>query len=178
MTTLSFVSSERGSGSVKIVTEPTETDNITVKTPLESGMMCVYQDTSLMPVYGKTCDIGSSNKKFNFVYANALKTTSDERRKSSIAPIPDKVLDIWEKIEYKEFFLKEEENGITPPKVWFGVIAQQVIKAFEDEGIDPFEYGIVFKEKDDTYTVSYNQVFVLESALMRRKIKRLEEKLG
>lgn len=98
-------------------------------------------------------------------------STSDEREKDEIQAIPDKVLNAWEKVNFKQFKFK---TGLAD--IYFGVIAQDIIKAFRSEGLNAMDYGIVVPTKD-RYAVRYNDCLVLEAACVRRRLARIEAML-
>nr|3GUD_A Chain A, Neck appendage protein [Bacillus phage GA1]3GUD_B Chain B, Neck appendage protein [Bacillus phage GA1] len=120
---------------------------------------------------------------------------SDERHKTDIAPISDKVLDAWEKVKFYQYKFKDavDEKG-EEARYHFGVIAQQIVKVFEDEGLSAFDYGLVGydeweatedeydsegnlvekgREAGNIYSIRPTECQWLEMACMRRKLERL-----
>lgn len=103
--------------------------------------------------------IGSTSFKVPNGYFNNLFTdsgtvaVSDETLKQDIENIPDNVLDAWAMVEYKQYRLKERVDAIgSSARTHFGVMAQRVEKAFVDNGVDPFKYGILCIESwEDQY---------------------------
>lgn len=119
--------------------------------------------------------LGNSSYKWVSVWAtNGTIQTSDERQKKNIIDISDDVLDAWEEVEFKQFEMKDGGDG----KKHFGIIAQQVKRAFERYYLDASEYGILYYDADsDTYSVNMADCLVLEAAAMRRKIDYIISKL-
>lgn len=89
--------------------------------------------------------LGTSTRRFTQLYAvNGAINTSDEREKTDISSELSPELRAWAKIDFVKFKWKEAVDKKGNKARWhFGVIAQDVKKAFESEGLDPFEYGIL-----------------------------------
>lgn len=141
-----------------------------------------------------TC--GLSNFRWSLVFsAGGVQTTSDENYKTDISDISDAVLDAWETVEYKQYKMKSDVETSGEAAIDnFGIIAQQVIKSFQTKGLDALKYGIVKfdsweaspevldaegnvmqaeQKAGQIYSVNYAQANCLETALMRRELKRL-----
>lgn len=88
------------------------------------------------------------------------------REKRDIGDIPDAVLRAIGRVQFRQYRLKDD------PLYYFGVVAQDVIQAFDDEGLDAFDYGVVFIDTLDDgsyrYSVSYRDIMVLEEERNRR----------
>lgn len=85
--------------------------------------------------------------------AGYLATTgADERSKCDIKPIDEACLRAWANVEYMQYKFKDAVEAKADGARWhFGLIAQRVQKAFEDEGLDAFEYGLLcYDEWDET----------------------------
>ena len=99
-------------------------------------------------------DLGSSSKRWKNIYAaTGSINTSDEREKQEVAEYPDAVLDAWGAVELRQFLFKDavEKKG-DKARIHAGVIAQQVVQAFRDKGIDATQYGLLcYDEWDDEY---------------------------
>ena len=129
-------------------------------------------NNSLRPTDDNVLNLGTSARRWKAVYAvTSTISTSDEREKHDIQDIPERVLDAWEKVNFKQF----KYNAIEE-KTFFGVIAQGIIKAFESEGLNALDYGLIALEHD-RYGVRYGECMVLEAACMRRKLARIEAML-
>ena len=152
---------------------------------------------NIIPAAGNTYSIGTSKTvDFKNIYSrNAVTTGSDERIKENIADIPDEVLDVWEEVKFREFNFKDLNND----RVHLGVIAQQVLKVFQDHNLDPAKYTFFCYDKwddeyedtinedgvkehklinpaGDLYSIRYTDLLIIEAAYQRRKSKQLEEK--
>lgn len=101
-----------------------------------------------------TCDIGSSTFQFKDLYLqNSPVVSSDERLKQDIADVPEAVFRAWGRVGFKQYRFKEavEKKG-SDARLHVGVIAQQILAAFEAEGLDATKYGIVCHDEwDDQY---------------------------
>ena len=101
-----------------------------------------------------TCDIGSSTFQFKDLYLqNSPIVSSDERLKQDIADVPEAVFRAWGRIGFKQYRFKEAvaKKG-ADARLHVGMIAQQILAAFEAEGLDATKYGIVCHDEwDDQY---------------------------
>lgn len=105
-------------------------------------------------------------------YVNKAWTTSSDRRmKTDIEEIPEVFIDIWEELLPKVFRWNEmnSDNG----KVQFGLIAQDVIEAFDRHNLNYREYGFVapFTNPDDEleyFAITYDAYHMLTAAVLRR----------
>ena len=129
---------------------------------------------------------GTAARRWSVVYAaSATILTSDERSKQQITSDLSPELKAWGKVEFCKYKLNDavEKKGKDGARWHFGVIAQQVKKAFEEEGLDPFAYGILcydeWDESDETdntekaanrYGIRYEEALILECAYLRSKI--------
>lgn len=109
-------------------------------------------------------DLGSSTYQFKGCYLqNSPIVNSDSRIKSQIEEIPDAVFQAIKKLKFKTFKFNSaiQSKGSQNARKHFGVIAQQVIEAFQSVGLNAFDYGIVCK---DTWQDQYQQYQVIDSA--------------
>lgn len=128
-------------------------------------------NNSLRPTDDNISNLGTNARRWKTIYAvTDIISTSDERAKRDIQAIPEKVLDAWEKVDFKQYRFQISEE------MYFGVIAQDIIRAFESEGLDAFDYGIVLYEGGQ-YSVRYRECHILEAACVRRRLDRIEAKL-
>ena len=114
-------------------------------------------------------NLGTSSKKWDNIYANAdVITTSDRNLKTDIQDIDEKILKAWGKVNYKVFKFK---NG---SRKHIGVIAQDIDKAFADEGLDARDFGLFCEDTDENGNtilgVRYSECLALECAYIRSKI--------
>jgi hypothetical protein len=144
-------------------------------------------------------DLGSGTYKWRNIYAtNGTIQTSDERHKQQIQPIEDAIFRAWAKVEFVKFKMNDAVAKKGNAARWhFGVIDQRIKEAFESEGLDAFEYGILcYDEWDDEfetvkdedgnvietrkvndagniYSVRYDEALALECAYLRNKLNNL-----
>lgn len=99
--------------------------------------------------------LGEPSYRYTQLYAaSGTINTSDVRAKSSISDPDDSTIRAWEKVSFKVFQFNESvaKKGKDLARVHVGLIAQEVVEAFESEGVDPFKLGIVcYDEWDDQY---------------------------
>lgn len=179
MAKIALYASEVGTGTTTLATSQINQD-ATLTLPPKTGTLATFEiegeDVALVPHYsGKAgdysltdgvCSLGKATNRFSTAYfKTAPQTTSDARCKQDIAPIDDRVLDAWALVDFVQFRLTSD-----PEKMHFGVLAQDIITAFERQGLNAFNYGIVSNE-GDTFSVCYEQCLVLECALMRQRLR-------
>lgn len=162
-----------------------------------------WTDSSFRPGVNSAYDLGVTGTfAWDNVYATGTIGTSDEKLKSEISEIDDAAIRAWGKIAYKQF---KYNNAVSKKgslaRTHIGLIAQEIKKAFESEGVDPFKYGIlcynewpdVFEEiKDESgnvidvvktqkagsqYSVRYHEAAYLEAAYQRKMLKEILSKL-
>jgi hypothetical protein len=148
---------------------------------------------STYPILDNTYSLGTGSFRWTVVYATTgTINTSDERQKTEIGSINDAILRAWGKVEFYKFKMIDSVTKKGNGARWhFGVIAQRVKEAFESEGLDPFDYGILcydeFEALEDTldadgnvileghpegsiYGIRYEEALVLECAYLRSKL--------
>ena len=107
------------------------------------------------PGADNTQTLGSASFRWSTVYAGTgTINTSDEHTKQQIKSIDDAALRAWAKVEYCQFKFNDAVELKGDGARWhFGLIAQRVKDAFESEGLDAFEYGLLcYDEWEDQYT--------------------------
>jgi hypothetical protein len=102
---------------------------------------------AFFPTTDNTKFLGLSANRWSVVYAGTgTINTSDEREKQDIAPLDaaEKRVAVALKGLVKKFKFKDavQVKG-DGARIHIGVIAQEVISAFESEGLDPMRYAIV-----------------------------------
>jgi hypothetical protein len=123
---------------------------------------------TLRPTADNLLNLGTAGLRWKAVYAMTdVISTSDERDKKNIQDIPESVLNAWEKVNFKQYSFRLGEE------IYFGVIAQDIIKAFQSEGLNALDYGIVILE-NGRYSVRYRECHILEAACVRRRLDRIE----
>ena len=102
---------------------------------------------AIRPISNNTASLGISAARWSEVFAvNGTINTSDERLKEQIRELSDAERRVSVKVKglVKAFKFKHAvaaKGG--DARFHIGVIVQEVIAAFESEGLDPFDYGIV-----------------------------------
>lgn len=92
----------------------------------------------VQPSNDNVVSLGGTSNRFKDIFAGTPTiSTSDERVKSDIEPIPDVILDAWESVEWVQFRFVGGERLHT------GLIAQRVKQAFEAKGLDATKYGLL-----------------------------------
>ena len=89
--------------------------------------------------------LGGGGVRWSQLYAaTATINTSDERDKEQIAPVDAAVLRAWAKVDYYQWRYRDAvaKKG-DGARIHHGLIAQRVKAAFEAEGVDPFQFGIL-----------------------------------
>lgn len=113
----------------------------------------VFASDGFVPLVDATIFLGRSDLRWSEVYAaNGTINTSDEREKQDIAELDaaEKRVAIALKGLIKKFRFKDavEKKG-DAARVHVGVIAQEVMSAFQSENLDPMRYGIVCYDQWD-----------------------------
>lgn len=96
--------------------------------------------------------LGRSTYRWSVVYAGTgTINTSDEREKQQIKQIDDAALRAWAKVQYVQYKFNDAVEAKGDGARWhYGVVAQRVKDAFESEGLNAFEYGLLcYDEWDD-----------------------------
>lgn len=100
------------------------------------------------------CDLGTSASQFKDLYLqNSPIVSSDERLKQDIEEVPEEVFKAWARVNFKQYRFKEAvaSKGDDARK-HVGLIAQHILAAFEAEGLDATDYGIVCHDSwEDQY---------------------------
>lgn len=106
---------------------------------------------SFRPGTDNTQAFGGPANRPSVIYAGTSTiNTSDEREKDPVTDIADAIIRAIRKVEFKQFKFSDAVLRKGDAARWhFGVIAQQVKAAFESEGLDPFEYGVLCYDEWD-----------------------------
>lgn len=110
-------------------------------------------NTNITFAQAATSNIGESSKPANNCYLqNAVTVVSDERQKKSISELSEQELicSIACGKLYKKYKLNKavDEKG-DEARFHIGVISQDIVKCFNDHGLDWKQYGVVTYEKWD-----------------------------
>ena len=97
-----------------------------------------------------TISLGNTLARFNTIWvANGLNGASDRKLKTEIEELSDKekrvaikAKTLLRKYKWKNEVEQDSENA----KIHFGIIAQDLEQAFEEEGLDSSKYNIISKE--------------------------------
>lgn len=111
------------------------------------------------------------------IISDSLSQTSDKRLKKDIENIDEKLYNLIEELELKQFKFKDRDN-----KIHFGIIAQDLIELSEKYDINILlDYGIITEIKQNEeilYTVNYIELLVLKNKVLENKynslLKRVE----
>lgn len=119
--------------------------------------------------------LGNMNYKWSDLYcSNSTIQTSDRNAKNTIEDLPDKYLDMFDKLTPKRYKLNDGTSG----RFHVGLIAQDVEEAMLASGIESKEFGGFIKGVDDdgidVYMLRYGEFI----AIMIEKIKRLEARIS
>ena len=96
----------------------------------------------------------------------AFTVVSDVRTKQDVAPIDDRVLAAWGRVEYAQYRRIADKRDLH-----VGLIAQRVLDAFAAEGLDAHEFGIIDYDPDqDRYGIRYEEALALECAYLRKRM--------
>jgi len=90
-------------------------------------------------------NFGSASARWKEIFAgNGTINTSDRNEKDHIENIPDAVLDAWAEVNFRRFKFKDAITEKGENARWhIGLIAQEIVEAFQRHGLDATEYGIV-----------------------------------
>ncbi|MNM40125.1 hypothetical protein D3C76_478380 [compost metagenome] len=112
---------------------------------------------SVTPAQDNVSANGGPSARWTVVHsATAAISTSDERHKRDIKPIDAACLRGWAKVEYLQYKFDDAVETKGSGARWhFGLIAQRVKDAFESEGLDAFEYGLLCYDAWDEVPAVY-----------------------
>jgi hypothetical protein len=147
--------------------------------------------TEISPGVDNTSTAGSGSFRYTELFSvNATINTSDEREKTVLEP-DDAVLDVIDTIGIVSFKWNDaiEKKGIDDARIHYGVLAQDLKRAFEAASLDPSKYSVfcydeweetidsegnVLGEAGNRYGVRYEELYALKIACLDRRIKALE----
>lgn len=153
------------------------------------------------PTNTNDVNLGSGSYKWKQLFATTSSiNTSDERLKSSIASIPDEVLDAWGEIGFVQFqFIGALKEKGSDARLHSGLIAQRIDEAFRTRGLDASRYGLFCHDAweaeperrnadgivvepahdaGDEYSLRYEEALCMEAAYQRRRADRAEARLA
>lgn len=181
-----FVGNDSGTGNFTIVSSGSQG----VYLGPSGTAAFIAESGAFRPTTDGTANLGASGNRFSTVYASTgTINTSDEREKDDIRALTEAEARVARKIRPLLKAYKWRSDIATKgdrAKTNFGVVAQDVMKAFEDEGLDALDYGVVVHDKweaaeaierdgqlleparaaGDRYGVRYDQLFAFILAVM------------
>ena len=138
---------------------------------------------AVYPSINNALTSGTSTHRWKAVYAvNGTIQTSDENMKEEIGEIPEAVFKAWENVKFVQYKFKEavKQKG-AKARFHIGLIAQRIVAAFEAEGLDAYEYGLVcrdvIKEGVEILSLRYDECLALECAYERKRFDEILIKL-
>lgn len=105
-------------------------------------------------------DLGSSTYQWKDCYLqNSPIVSSDRRLKQNFESVPEAVFTAWGNVDFQVYKFKEAvtKKGEANARKHVGLVAQDIIEAFQAQGLDAFDYGIVCH---DSWEDQYQQVEV------------------
>ncbi len=152
-----------------------------------------------IPVTDNTKALGGSTFRWSQVYAGTgTINTSDAALKQQQKPIDEACLRAWAKVSYSQYKFNDAVELKGDGARWhFGVIAQEVKEAFESEGLNACEYGVLcydeweespgslavyegddlvapaveYRSAGSRYGIRYDEALILECAYLRSRLK-------
>lgn len=118
---------------------------------------------------------GMASKKWAAVYAdNGTIQTSDANAKTDIEALPDKYLDLFDRLTPRRYRMKAGTSG----RYHVGYIAQEVKAAMDEIGISDAEFAGWVKDKDEEGTEIYMLRYDEFDAIRDSKLKQLEARVA
>lgn len=105
-------------------------------------------------------DLGSSTYQWKNCYlTNSPIVSSDRRLKQNFESVSETVFKAWGNVNFQVYKFKEAvaKKGEANARKHVGLVAQDIIEAFQAQGLDAFDYGIVCH---DSWEDQYQQVEV------------------
>ena len=148
----------------------------------------IIEANKFRPTHDNVISNGDSIYRWSVVFAGTgTINTSDEREKQQIGAIDAAVLRAWANVNFVQYKWNDAVELKGDGARWhFGLIAQQVKEAFEAEGLDAFEYGLLCYDewddesialadgeeypKKDRYGIRYEEALALECAYLRSQL--------
>ena len=100
-------------------------------------------------------DLGSSSWQWKDCYLqNSPIVSSDRRLKQNFESVPEAVFKAWASVNFQVYKFKEAvaKKGEAEARKHVGLVAQDIIEAFEAQGLNAFDYGIVCHDSwEDQY---------------------------
>lgn len=107
-------------------------------------------------------------------YYGSWNALSDRRKKRNISSLSKKYIDLLMLLEPCKFIYNY--NSTEFDKYTLGYIAQDVIKAIKEVGLEDDNLSIVvYDEKNDTYSLSYNDIEPIHTLAIQNLMKEVEQ---
>src|SRR5699024_3150724 len=107
---------------------------------------------SIHPMYSGAGQLGTSGRRWAQLYSEMQpNVSSDASLKENITPV-SVGLDFLKNVKTVTY------NKAGSEKTEYGVIAQDVVKAFESSGVDTETLTMLNKDEDGKYGLSYNEL--------------------
>ena len=111
-----------------------------------------------------------------------ISSSSDRRLKRDIKDISAEIIKAIGSVDVKQFIFNYKDETRNNGKIVFGAIAQDVVKALEENGLDPNDFDLISKvndpiEKNEYYTLNYDELAMAKIAYLQNKVDSLEERL-
>ena len=122
----------------------------------------ILASTYIMPTDDGLVPLGSGSRRFTSVYAmNGTIQTSDIREKQNISYFSEELLDAWGDVEFRSFLFNEavDRKG-AGARIHSGMIAQQIVSAFQKHGLDATRYGLLCY---DAWDDEYEDIVIVDS---------------
>ena len=163
------------------------------------GSGAYYYGGNLAPLGNNKNSLGLANSKWTQVYATSGSIeTSDADAKADIADVDEALMRAWGRVSFKVFRFREaKEAKGSGARLHVGVIAQEVMAAFQAEGLDASNYGLFcydewpeeweaqedgsrvkIRDAGKLYGIRYSEALALECAYQRWCLSKLEEKMA
>ena len=114
-------------------------------------VLTIDTDGSILPAIDDTADIGSSSNRFDNIFAtNTTVTSSDKNQKQDFEQITEAEAKVAQKAKgllTKYKWIKDVEKYGDDAQYHIGIIAQELIAAFEEEGLDYKKYAMIYESE-------------------------------
>jgi len=136
-----------------------------VSSPANVFTVCNAFHTFFRPSTDNVTALGGPANRWSVVYAaTGAINTSDERQKQQIKPVDDAALRAWAKVEYCQYKFNDAVEKKGAGARWhFGLVAQRVDEAFQSEGLNAFDYGVLCY---DEWEAEYEDVTVEKTRIV------------
>ena len=116
------------------------------------------------------------------LWYGVLTSPSDSDLKKDIKDIIAEAITAIGSVDLKQFIFNYKDETRNNGKIVFGAIAQDVVKALEENGLDPNDFDLISKvndpiEKNEYYALNYDELAMAKIAYLQNKVDSLEERL-